>query len=264
MTNRLLLEAGVGTYRAAWGPFESPGNPTRGLARVTELHGAERRGRRTSSTARRTGRRTSTTRTRGASSASYVTGAHNLKFGYDGSYLVEDIQNHGNDLNLAYTFNGGRPSQLTESLRVYHPERPRQNDGALRAGPVDARADDAAGRAALRQRVELFAGADDRSGADQRPDVPGDAADLRANRRRQLQGHLAARRPGARRLRQRQDGRQGQLRQVPGPGEQPEQQLLDLQSDRRASRRRRRGRGPTTAPAGRERPDTATSSRSAT
>jgi hypothetical protein len=42
-----------------------------------------------------------------------------MKFGYEGSYLVEDIQNFGNDLNLAYTFNAGRPSQLTESLRVF-------------------------------------------------------------------------------------------------------------------------------------------------
>src|SRR4030095_11396159 len=52
-------------------------------------------------------------------SASYVTGAHSMKFGYDGSYLVEDIENHGNDLNLAYRFNGGRPDLLTESLRVF-------------------------------------------------------------------------------------------------------------------------------------------------
>ena len=37
VTNKLLLEAGVGSYHAAWGPFEMPGNPTRGLARVTEL-----------------------------------------------------------------------------------------------------------------------------------------------------------------------------------------------------------------------------------
>ena len=45
---------------------------------------------------------------------SYVTGAHSLKFGYGGGYLVEDIENHGNDLNLAYTFNGGTArSQLT-------------------------------------------------------------------------------------------------------------------------------------------------------
>jgi len=117
-TNRLLLEAGVGTYRAAWGPFEMPGNPTRGLARVTEL------------TARNGAVPNFQYRSanwandfdnpnRWRFSASYVTGAHNLKFGYEGSYLVEDIENFGNDLNLAYTFNAGRPSQLTESLRVY-------------------------------------------------------------------------------------------------------------------------------------------------
>ena len=39
--------------------------------------------------------------------------------GYIGGYLVEDIENHGNDLNLAYTFNNGQPSSLTESLRVF-------------------------------------------------------------------------------------------------------------------------------------------------
>jgi hypothetical protein len=117
-TNKLLLEAGLGTYRAAWGAFEMPGNPTRGLARVTEQ------------TARNSAVPNFQYRSanwahdfdnpnRWRFSASYVTGAHNLKAGYEGSYLVEDIQNFGNDLNLAYTFNGGRPSQLTESLRVF-------------------------------------------------------------------------------------------------------------------------------------------------
>lgn len=117
-TNRLLLEAGVGSYRAAWGPFEMPGNPTRGLARVTELQA------RNSAVANFTYRSANWAHdfdnpNRWRFSASYVTGAHNMKFGYEGSYLVEDIQNFGNDLNLLYTLNGGRPSQLTESLRVY-------------------------------------------------------------------------------------------------------------------------------------------------
>jgi Carboxypeptidase regulatory-like domain len=117
-TNRLLLEAGVGSYRAAWGPFEMPGNPTRGLARVTELQA------RNSAVANFSYRSANWAEdfdnpNRWRFSASYVTGAHNMKFGYDGSYLVEDIQNFGNDLNLAYTFNGGRPSSLTESLRVF-------------------------------------------------------------------------------------------------------------------------------------------------
>jgi hypothetical protein len=118
VTNKLLLEAGVGSYHAAWGPFEMPGNPTRGLARVTELAA------RNSAVANFTYRSANwgehyDNPNRWRASASYVTGAHSLKFGYDGSYLVEDIENHGNDLNLAYTFLNGRPSSLTESLRVF-------------------------------------------------------------------------------------------------------------------------------------------------
>lgn len=34
ITNRLLLEAGFGTYLSRWGPMESPGNPTVGLVRI--------------------------------------------------------------------------------------------------------------------------------------------------------------------------------------------------------------------------------------
>ena len=118
VTNRLLLEAGLGTYHAAWGPFEAPGNPTRALARVTELAA------RNSAVANFQYRSANwgehyDNPNRWRASASYVTGAHSMKFGYDGSYLVEDIENHGNDLNLAYTFLNGRPSSLTESLRVY-------------------------------------------------------------------------------------------------------------------------------------------------
>ena len=67
VTNRLLLEAGLGTYRAAWGPFEAPGNPTRGLARITELTGGgQRRDSPTSCTTPPTGRTIGITPTRGA------------------------------------------------------------------------------------------------------------------------------------------------------------------------------------------------------
>src|SRR5262245_43092716 len=118
MTNKLLLEAGMGSYVAAWGPFEAPGNPTRALVRVTELTA------RNGAVANFNYRSANWANdwdnpNRWRASASYVTGAHSMKFGYDGNYLVEDIENHGNDLNLAYQFNGGRPSQLTESLRVF-------------------------------------------------------------------------------------------------------------------------------------------------
>ena len=122
VTNKLLLEAGLGTYRAAWGPFEQPGNNTRGLARITELAAQNFNGTpigagliyRSANWAQDWDN-PNTWR----ASASYVTGAHNFKFGYIGGYLVEDIQNHGNDLNLAYTFNNGAPISLTESLRVF-------------------------------------------------------------------------------------------------------------------------------------------------
>src|SRR5215471_10250050 len=36
-TNKMLFEAGLGLYQAPFGPYESPGNTTRPLARVTEL-----------------------------------------------------------------------------------------------------------------------------------------------------------------------------------------------------------------------------------
>ncbi|HET6957120.1 MAG TPA: carboxypeptidase regulatory-like domain-containing protein, partial [Vicinamibacterales bacterium] len=118
VTNRLLLEAGLGSYRAAWGPFEQPGNLTRGLARITEqaaLNGAVANLQYRSANWAQDWDNPNTWR----ASASYVTGAHNFKFGYIGGYLVEDIENHGNDLNLAYTFNNGVPVSVSESLRVF-------------------------------------------------------------------------------------------------------------------------------------------------
>jgi len=122
VTNRLLLEAGLGTYRAAWGPFEQPGNATRGLARITEQAAQNFNG--TPISANLQYRSANWAQdwdnpNTWRASASYVTGAHNFKFGYVGGYLVEDIENHGNDLNLAYTFNNGVPNSLTESLRVF-------------------------------------------------------------------------------------------------------------------------------------------------
>jgi hypothetical protein len=122
VTNRLLLEAGLGSYRAAWGPFEQPGNATRGLARITEQAAQNFNGTpigagliyRSANWAQDWDN-PNTWR----AAASYVTGAHNFKFGYIGGYLVEDIENHGNDLNLAYTFNNGVPISISESLRVF-------------------------------------------------------------------------------------------------------------------------------------------------
>jgi hypothetical protein len=118
VTNKLLLEAGLGSYVAKWGPNEAPGNPTRNLVRVQELsarNGAVAGLNYRSANWPENYDNPNTWR----AAASYVTGAHSYKFGYIGGYLVEDIENHGNDLNLSYTFNGGRPTSLTQTLRVF-------------------------------------------------------------------------------------------------------------------------------------------------
>jgi len=118
-TNRLLFEAGFGAYQAPFGPYESPGNPTRGLARATEqcaagcslnggipnlIYRSANWGH--SWDAQYTWR----------GSMSYVTGSNSLKVGYGGVALVSDLENHSNDLNLAYTLSNGTPISLTQSL----------------------------------------------------------------------------------------------------------------------------------------------------
>jgi hypothetical protein len=118
-TNRMLFEAGFGAYQAPFGPYESPGNTTRPLARVTEQCAAgcsanggipnliyRSQNWADSWDAQYTWR----------ASVSYVTGAHNLKIGYGGVALVSDLQNFTNDLNLAYTVSNGVPISLTQSL----------------------------------------------------------------------------------------------------------------------------------------------------
>jgi hypothetical protein len=119
VTNRLLFEAGFGAYQAPFGPYESPGNTTRGLARVTEqcAAGCSANGSIPNLTYRSAnwGHSWDAQYTwRG--SMSYVTGAHNLKIGYGGVALVSDLENHTNDLNLAYTLSNGTPISLTQSL----------------------------------------------------------------------------------------------------------------------------------------------------
>ena len=49
-------------------------------------------------------------------STSYVTGAHSMKVGYQGSYLKADTLNKVNPTMLAYTFNQGNPTSFTMRL----------------------------------------------------------------------------------------------------------------------------------------------------
>ena len=49
-------------------------------------------------------------------SVSYVTGAHNMKFGYKGTYYVDDETYFTNDERVEYRLNNGVPNLITETL----------------------------------------------------------------------------------------------------------------------------------------------------
>ena len=118
ITNRVLLTAGFGDYLTRWGGDEMPGNPTRSLVRVTEQCAP--------SCAANGGIPNLTYRSANwashwmgqhnwNASATYVTGAHNMKFGYQGTFYADDEQYFTNDEKVAYRVNNGVPNLITQT-----------------------------------------------------------------------------------------------------------------------------------------------------
>ena len=90
LTNKLLLEAGFSSLHGVWGGKESDPNPTHDLIRVTEncstAAGCPLNGNIAGLTYRSQNWAHDIADTpRWQASAAYVTGAHSLKFGYQGS-----------------------------------------------------------------------------------------------------------------------------------------------------------------------------------
>jgi Carboxypeptidase regulatory-like domain len=118
-SNRLLLEAGLGTTYYGWGSFERDPNPTRNLIRVQEqcAGGCANNGGIAGLFYRSQDFALNYT---GAyawrASGSYITGAHSFKIGYQGSYFSDDRTWFTNDQNLTYRVNNGMPNQLTQSI----------------------------------------------------------------------------------------------------------------------------------------------------
>src|SRR5207244_9110024 len=52
-------------------------------------------------------------------SASYATGAHNLKIGYQGSYLIANTENIANNSQLSYRFNNRVPNAFSYRLQDF-------------------------------------------------------------------------------------------------------------------------------------------------
>src|SRR6185436_5482006 len=90
VTNRLLVEAAMGSYRSRWGGKEIPGLDTTNLIRVVEqcATGCAANGNIAGLTYR-SGNWSSNINwnTQGNSAVSLVTGSHSLKFGYQGALL---------------------------------------------------------------------------------------------------------------------------------------------------------------------------------
>jgi Carboxypeptidase regulatory-like domain len=121
LTSRLLLEAGLGNTYYQWGDRELDPNPTRDLIRVTENQAVIN----PQGTVGVVNYRAQTwliAKTDGANwffNASYVTGSHSMKFGYQGNWWRDDREAHVNTQNLLYTFTRGAPISLTEYANPY-------------------------------------------------------------------------------------------------------------------------------------------------
>src|SRR5262252_5304474 len=121
LTSRLLLEAGMGNTFYYWGGREQDPNPTENLVRVTDAATVINP---QGNVGLMTYRSQSwlVNATDGANwflNASYVTGAHSIKVGYQGNWWRDDREIHTNTQNLAYSFLGGRPTGITEYANPY-------------------------------------------------------------------------------------------------------------------------------------------------
>jgi hypothetical protein len=102
-TSKLLLEAGFGTTYYEWGGKEVDPDPTRNLVQAVNLTQTIAPG--VVSSMRYRSQFWLNNRTRGSTwnaGATYVTGSHSLKFGYQGNYWRDDREQHVNDQSLGY------------------------------------------------------------------------------------------------------------------------------------------------------------------
>jgi hypothetical protein len=97
VTNKLLLEAGYATFLSHWGWMKQPGALTN-LVQVTTVVPTFRIYRGVDNMIDNT-QNPNTWR----ASATYVTGAHNMKFGYRGAYHVEQTEDLSNDAGYTIT-----------------------------------------------------------------------------------------------------------------------------------------------------------------
>jgi hypothetical protein len=127
VTNRLLLDAGFGTNYSHYGGQEMPGNPNRSFPVVNDQCAGPAPAGNTACAHRISNIRFGSqdrTSNQGfvinwRASASFVTGAHSMKFGYQAAYHRVNQSYHSNDTHLIYRLNHGRPNLLTMDLKPF-------------------------------------------------------------------------------------------------------------------------------------------------
>jgi hypothetical protein len=122
VSNKLLLEAGFGTYLSQWGGTEQLGSPFADMVRVTEQcsQGCANNGSIPNLTYRSGLFRKSfqgVLSWRG--SASYVIGAQSMKFGYQAEHQISNGFTYTNSQFLDFRVNNGVPNQLTQNINAF-------------------------------------------------------------------------------------------------------------------------------------------------
>jgi hypothetical protein len=118
VSNRLLFQSGVNYQHSVWGGEESVPNATQDLPRISELcnPGCPNNGGIGPVTYHSINWNANYSQAiRWLTSATYVTGRHSFKAGYQGEYLNAQATPYTNSTGLLYTLNNGVPNQITES-----------------------------------------------------------------------------------------------------------------------------------------------------
>jgi hypothetical protein len=124
MSNKALLDVGWSAYNNRWGGGAAPGNPTTNLIAVSEqggsIPGLCYRSYSPACGDKSTGWISSNT---WKAHFSYVTGAHNMKFGYDGLWNYDSQESNPAPPDaVQYRFNNGIPNQITEFSGMFESE----------------------------------------------------------------------------------------------------------------------------------------------
>ena len=199
-------------------------------------------------------------------SATYVTGAHNMKFGYQGAYHVEqttDLRTTPATPDRPRLHRARACTRPTMRIAPWQQSNRTEYHAFYAQDQWTHRPHDAAGRAALRPRVELVPGRAQRRAAGVASGTRRRSRSRETDGRHRLQRHHAARRRRLRRVRQRQDVAEGERRQVSAEREQPGE-LHDQQPGARRPQRPPRPELPDDGARARSSTSTATTCRTAT